>query len=260
VIDVKILIFQLVFTLACIQTKDVSFRHNDMSLTNVLVQALEIPEGYETHMYHYQFGEYHFLIPIQTFSLRMWDFDFANSDHLPNNKVFTISKDTQKPVNFFEEYGIVNTPCLQYDLHYFFKYLQDSTSFYRRNEGKTEARDLVDYINSWTKFSGWSEGYSTGLFSKKKPAVENFRLSTFTQRLLGSEDQSLSNRTKLSRILKKDIYTTCFQSDGPVKLPYREFTAAHSLKMCKLFDPFRATPESVENYRDKILAHYFIDI
>jgi hypothetical protein len=233
VLDVTILIFQLIFTFAAIQTLDNSFRHNDLSLPNLLVQEIDIPEGYENHLYHYQFLEHHFLVPIQNFSLRLWDFDFANSENVPNSKVFVETRGGDYK-DEYTDYGILRQPCHQYDMHYFFTWLRKFTRFYLSLGNQPANRDLIDYIDSWTRFTGWSN------------STHGNRLSSEIQNLL------IPNQPACY----KKIYTTCFRADKEEKVPYCLFTPMHSLAMCKIFDQFRVNKEMVLRKKDLILSHY----
>lgn len=257
--DLRIAIFQLVFTMACIQSIDPSFRHNDMSLTNVLIQEVEIPEGYADHLYHYQFEQQHFLIPIQNFSLRLWDFDFANSQFLPNRKVFVGPPTVEKVYNFYEEYGILEKGCLQYDLHYFLNWLREYTAFYN-NKIRDRDISLHNYIDSWTRFTRWDKSFTIerqGGRRQKVPAVTtSSRLSFVSQKILGRATEPRKKRSLFASKHKQDIYTYCHSENGPVKIPFREFTAAHSIVHCAIFSQFRVTEQQVTENQDKILAHY----
>ena len=89
-----------------------------MSSKNVLVHkhTKKIP-------YQYRLNGQDYEIPPKldsNYSIRMWDFDWANMDDVPNIKV--INEDEGNRVRF-GDIGITSTPCLQYDLHFFEKHL-----------------------------------------------------------------------------------------------------------------------------------------
>ena len=197
----EVLVFQLVYLIATIQEKDPSFRHNDLSLSNVLVT-----EAGPDDTPHYRFGDHHFRVPCR-FKIRLWDLDFSNSDAWPNNKV----RDEDGVQIFEEKYGIVTDPCLQYDLSFFFTDLANTLDLRKYPDDA-----LTQYVMSWIEPT-----LSIGalLETRTLQVFENDRLTADAQRNI------------------QDLVTTCTAREAPV--PYSEFTAAYSLAHCRFFDRFR---------------------
>ena len=284
--DLSILLFQLFYTYACIQINDPSFRHNDLSLNNVLVQEIEIPDGYDGHYYHYQFRDSHYLIPITTFSVRLWDMDFSNSDTVPNRKVFC-GPSQNKPeyglnpnqrctsdINSFETYGILNTNCLQSDLFYCMYWIRLFSSYYRNTlvEG-----DVKDFIRSWTNIST----ISTAISSSK--LISEIRLNQASHFLL-EEDidklnkykqayssryaefmnravyQELKNLPDSQSSIKPSIWTTYHSENHNINIPYAAYTAAHCLLHCNIFTKFIVSESDLQDKLDNglILANYVL--
>ena len=123
----SVFMFQLLFTIAGIQAELPSWRHNDFSPRNLLIQKTTLPDDKRNHKYLYQLGNKFYLLPNVGFSIRLWDFDFSSCDELPNHKVHSRILDTQPEnsdcVDWFDDFGILKQPCSQYDLHHFFNYL-----------------------------------------------------------------------------------------------------------------------------------------
>ena len=103
--------FQIIATLAVIQDKYPSFRHNDLKANNVLLQYIK-PEKKE---FKYLINGKEYIIPNIGIQIKLWDFDFGCiPDIVDNEKVSAkwTSKINVKPIR--NRY---------YDLHYFFNTL-----------------------------------------------------------------------------------------------------------------------------------------
>ena len=98
---IRLMLFQIIYTLAVIQNELPSWRHNDFFSQNILLQ-----ENTGEKIY-YQFKGRNFLTPSCDASIRFWDFDFANSNEVINDKVHN---------GIFNKIGINPSPCPQYDL------------------------------------------------------------------------------------------------------------------------------------------------
>ena len=289
----NLILFQLFFTYAAIQTQDPSYRHNDLSLPNILVQEITIPDGYQKHFYHYQFKDTHFLIQVTNFSLRMWDMDFSNSNNIQNRKVFcgpsqdrpeynlTDRQECGRDINMFETHGIIREPCLQYDLNFLFTWLRLYSEYYRTiPEG-----DLKDFVRSWS---------SPSVLNDVIPSyeiVQNNRLTSKIQERLLKELPLTSGTSSMTdceqlyrqvtneydkihqqppynrRKAKEDflqtnpvLWTRCKYQGKKWKIPYCDFTAAHCLKHCDLFSKYSVTDAELLEKRQAnlILADYVV--
>ena len=109
----KVIIFQILYTLASLHKKYPTFRHNDMKANNILVGLID--KEYQEQLYAYRLGEFKFEIPNVGIQIKIWDFDFACIDGIiENNKVnatWTKKMNVSKKKNQY------------YDMHYFFNTL-----------------------------------------------------------------------------------------------------------------------------------------
>lgn len=88
------LLFQMLAMLALVQEKIPSFRHNDLSLSNILVQETTIQTtemGCHNYYYKYRIGEHEYVVPDIGFRVLMADFDYASieAQGITNDKLNT---------------------------------------------------------------------------------------------------------------------------------------------------------------------------
>lgn len=116
----KILILQLLITLAKIHERYPTFRHNDMKANNILVQITDDNLATNKNKIHYRYDiqKFVFAVPDIGISIKIWDFDFASIDgKIENNKVNS---------EWTHEMNITNKPNKYYDMHYFFNSLMSN--------------------------------------------------------------------------------------------------------------------------------------
>lgn len=107
----RIIMFHIFYTLAKVQEKFPSFRHNDLKANNILVQYTNVDNIVSDNIYCYQIGNVKFFIPNINLQIKIWDFDFACIDGIiENNKV---NSEWAKGMN------ITKTKNRYYDIHYF---------------------------------------------------------------------------------------------------------------------------------------------
>ena len=107
----KVILFQIISTLAIIQSKYPSFRHNDFKANNILIQKIDIMK--ENHRYVIVRNSYR--VPNIGYHIKIWDFDFACIPGIVDN-IKVDSKWTKK-INVTPEQN------RYYDIHYFFNTL-----------------------------------------------------------------------------------------------------------------------------------------
>jgi len=116
--DWRIILFQLIYTLAIIQEKYPSFRHNDLKANNILVfKSEKKPKRY----FIYQLDNMKFYTPNTGLSIALWDFDFACIPDIVDNKKVLDDWTTRININ-----PVKNR---YYDLHYFFNTLSSRAFF-----------------------------------------------------------------------------------------------------------------------------------
>lgn len=107
----KVFFFQILFTLAIIQSKYPNFRHNDLKANNILVQKTESVKK----SFSYKLNGCEFKIPNIKYQLRLWDFDFACIPGIVDNS--KVGLEWTKKIN------VKNEANRYYDVHYFFNML-----------------------------------------------------------------------------------------------------------------------------------------
>lgn len=107
-----IILFKIIFTLTIIYQKYPSFRHNDLSLKNILVGS-DINTGYELYFYNNTY----YKIPNIGYQIYLWDFEYSNIVDIVDNIDITS--------NMTKDYGIRKNKNQYYDLHF----LLNSTYF-----------------------------------------------------------------------------------------------------------------------------------
>lgn len=116
--DLRIIFFQIIFTLGAIQIKYPNFRHNDLKANNILVSKNNYKDG---EGIIYKLDDLEFEIPTKFFNTHIWDFDFSCiGDKIKNKK---LDSDVLKKKN------ITNKQNKYYDLHYLFLTIFSSNLF-----------------------------------------------------------------------------------------------------------------------------------
>jgi serine/threonine protein kinase len=112
--DWRVILFQIIYTLAKVQYIYPNFKHNDLKANNILVKNTE-QQPDRTLYYKYGIGNKRFIIPDIGMQVKIWDFDFSTIEGIvENNKVN--SKWTAK-------HNITKKENKYYDMHYFFNTL-----------------------------------------------------------------------------------------------------------------------------------------
>ena len=109
----KVIFFQLISTLAVIQSKFPTFRHNDLKANNILVTKI----NRNVEKYKYKVVGDLYYVPNIGYQIKIWDFDFACIPGIVDNKKVMISNSWSRGIN------VGPTQNRYYDLHYFFNTL-----------------------------------------------------------------------------------------------------------------------------------------
>ncbi|AYV84759.1 MAG: serine/threonine protein kinase [Hyperionvirus sp.] len=107
----KVFFFQIISTLAVIQSKFPAFRHNDLKANNILVHKI----SRDKPKFTYRVLRKNYSVPNIGYSIKLWDFDFACIPGIVNN--IKVSLEWTKPIN------VTPDKNCYYDLHYFFNTL-----------------------------------------------------------------------------------------------------------------------------------------
>jgi serine/threonine protein kinase len=106
----KVIVFQIIFTLAVIQKKYPGFRHNDLKANNILVEITKRPKT--PQYYEYQYEDKRFQVPDIGIQTRLWDFDFSCIPGVIENQKVDAS--------WTNKINVKPEPNRYYDVHYFF--------------------------------------------------------------------------------------------------------------------------------------------
>jgi len=104
----KVFFFQIISSLAVIQSKFPSFRHNDLKANNILVHKTNKKNSYSM----YRVVRKSYKVPNINYQVKIWDFDFACIPGLVDNQ--KVNKSWTKAIN------VTPDSNRYYDLHYFF--------------------------------------------------------------------------------------------------------------------------------------------
>ena len=110
----KVIIFQIVSTLATIQVKYPSFRHNDLKANNILVHHIPFSDG-KKNLFKYDENGKKYGLPNIGLQNKIWDFDFACIPGIVDN--LKVNADWTDKINVKPEQN------RYYDIHYFFSTL-----------------------------------------------------------------------------------------------------------------------------------------
>jgi hypothetical protein len=133
----KCIFFQIISTLAIIQLKYPSFRHNDLKANNILVSKITNP----TYQTAYLVDNIKYTVPNIGYCTYLWDFDFACiPDVINNKKLFK---------NWTQENNIKPVKNRYYDVHYFFctlVYKGFLPQIMSSNYVPKEVKEFIDWI------------------------------------------------------------------------------------------------------------------
>jgi len=113
-LDWKIFFFQIISTLAIIQSKYPAFRHNDLKANNILITKTNNNKTTQRYRIKNGSSQDKYIVPSNGYQLKIWDFDFACIPDIVNNKKVSISNKWSRGIN------IAPVQNRYYDIHYFF--------------------------------------------------------------------------------------------------------------------------------------------
>ena len=142
IIEWKIILFKIIYTLSVIYTNYPTFRHNDLSSKNIL-----IGKSTSTSSTQYKFDYLVYEMPPSDIEIFLWDFEFANIKDIINNKLIV-----NDLTNMRKEYGISIERNQYYDIHYFlnglyglYKLPREIEEFILRNIDKRHLGRNISY-------------------------------------------------------------------------------------------------------------------
>lgn len=144
--DWKVIFFQILSTLAVIQLKYPTFRHNDLKANNILVHSITLKtnQKYKYIINEADDGDYiehKFLVPNVGVMIKIWDFDFSSiPGKVDNSKVCS---------EWTNEINVTPDGNKYYDMHYFFNSLirPEFFKFYdKKGAVPEEVRSFIDRV------------------------------------------------------------------------------------------------------------------
>ena len=169
----RVLLFQMLAMVALIQEKIPSFRHNDLSLSNILVQQTYSPApspAAATSYYKYRINNTDYWVPDIGFRVLMADFDYASIEAMgiTNEKLNT---DTTR------KFGTVSNENTSFDCHMMLNWLNmwvlklyKTSEVSRGGEPIAQVKAFFDSVveekyqgetNRWLKYSRFRNGKKT---------------------------------------------------------------------------------------------------
>jgi hypothetical protein len=132
----KVFLFQIISTLAVIQSKFPSFRHNDLKANNILVHKDK--NNKKNVVFRYTVNNRKYVIPNIGYQIKLWDFDFACIPGIVDNK-----KVNAKWTN---EINVIPKKNRYYDVHYFFNTLIKKGFFPQFNKSKSIPPEVREFV------------------------------------------------------------------------------------------------------------------
>ena len=131
--EMKGIIFQLYYTLMCIQYYEPGFKHLDLKTENILVFFPDKNKS-KGKFNKYVVGNREFYLPADMVQIKIFDFDFAVSDRIENSK---INCDVFGKIGLSREHNPVQ------DVHYTINFLLNFRSEYFKYKS-----NVLAFLNS----------------------------------------------------------------------------------------------------------------
>ena len=137
ILEWKTLFFQIISTLAIIQSKYPAFRHNDLKANNILINKTFIKNN--NKKYNYNINNISYIIPYIGYQIKIWDFDFACIENITINS--KVESEWAKNIN------ITSTKHRYYYIHYFFNTLLKKGFLPEIINKKYIPIEVIEFIN-----------------------------------------------------------------------------------------------------------------
>lgn len=131
----KVLFFQIVAMLACIQQNFPNFKHNDLKANNILVKSDTSRHKY----YKYTIFGKKYMFPNIGLCIKFWDFDFSCIPSVVDNRKLELS--------WTKDLSITSEKNRYYDLHFFFNSLMHFFPPLKRRSERVPA-EVFEFIHS----------------------------------------------------------------------------------------------------------------
>lgn len=131
----KVIFFQIISTLAIIQSKFPLFRHNDLKANNILIHKIDNNNKRHT----YTVNQITYKIPNIGYHIKIWDFDFAC--------IHGIAENHKVNAKWTNAINITSKQNRYYDLHFFFNTLIKKGFFPELMTSSSIPEEVKDFIN-----------------------------------------------------------------------------------------------------------------
>jgi serine/threonine protein kinase len=131
----KVIFFQLISTLAVIQSKFPAFRHNDLKANNILVHKT----NQKGKLFCYTVNKKKYIVPSIGYLIKLWDFDFSCIPGVVNN--------AKVEAKWTDEINVKPVQNRYYDMHYFFNTIIKKGFFPQFMEDDTIPKEAKEFVN-----------------------------------------------------------------------------------------------------------------
>ena len=146
--------FQIISTLAIIQSKYPSFRHNDLKANNILISKVDACKK----LLIYKVSNKEYTLPAIGYGIYLWDFDFACIPGIvDNSKVYQ---------EWTQKINITPKKNRYYDIHYFFCTLIYKGFLPELMEDSCVPIEVKNFIE-WIVPKEYRPGHSSGKVNKR---------------------------------------------------------------------------------------------
>ena len=132
----RVILFQLLSSLAMIHLKYPAFRHNDLKANNILLTSIK--ETPVSNYFEYSINYNLFCVPYIGFQIKLWDFDFACIPGLIDNAKVLHS--------WTDKINIKPVKNQYYDIHFFFNTLMCPAFFPHFNKPGAIPQEVKQFI------------------------------------------------------------------------------------------------------------------
>ncbi len=186
----KVIFFQLLSTLAVIQSKFPSFRHNDLKANNILVHKVNM----EKDKIRYKIVRSKYRVPNIGYHLKLWDFDFACIPGIVDN--VKVASEWTKAINVTPEQN------RYYDTHYFFNTFSKKGFFPQFLTEECIPKEAKDFVSRIVP-----EKYASGSFVHKRGRILINDEFITPDEILKTDPYFEEFRSDTSKLIKKRSLT-----------------------------------------------------
>jgi hypothetical protein len=166
-VDLKQIVFQVLYTLAVLQHHIPTFRHNDLSTRNVLIK--KVPED-RRRSYVYDLNGEQYVLKDPAFFAAIYDFDLAHADahvvHLGYERADFSLCNLAVDREYFPKEHINRSNNSSFDVHFFLHTLRRSM---KKSSWSRDGKFMTE-VNAWLRGLLFPDAYLTQSMARLTPA------------------------------------------------------------------------------------------